>query len=130
MLLFIIFVLITVGGIVWHFIAEDEWMDEFMPGLITAIGVTAVVISIIVILFVYAHVPGTVAANEEIYDSLVYQYEHDLYENDNDVGKRELIVDIQNWNKDLARNRVLQSNRLTGIFIPDIYDQFEFIELE
>lgn len=52
-----------------------------------------------------------------------------MYRLDNDLGKRELMVDIQKWNTDLTRHKALETDFWVGIFYPNIYDQFEFIEL-
>lgn len=78
----------------------------------------------------YFGVEGYIASCNVRYDMLVYQLENDVYDNDNDLGKRELMVDIQNWNEDLARYRANQDNFWIGVFTPNIYDAFEFIELE
>lgn len=64
------------------------------------------------------------------YEMLVYQYENDIYDNDNDLGKRELMEDIQKWNEDLAYRRKSQDDFWVGIFYPNVHDQFEFIELK
>ena len=84
------------------------------------------------IIFIFSNVgvDGYIASNMVRYDSLVYQYENNIYDNDNDLGKRELIADIQDWNEDLAAYRVNQKDFWIGVYIPNIYDQFEFIELE
>lgn len=74
-------------------------------------------------------IDGEIAANQQVYDSLIYQLEHNLYDNDNDVGKQELYEKITEWNADLARGKTLQDDFWIGIFYPNIYDQFEFIEL-
>lgn len=76
------------------------------------------------------NVDAYVAENQMRYEMLVYQYENDIYDNDNDLGKRDLMEDIQEWNEDLAYYREAQDDFWVGIFYPNIYDQFEFVELK
>ena len=40
-----------------------------------------------------------------------------------------LMEDIEEWNTDLAYHKQIQRNFWVGIFYPNIYDDFEFIEL-
>ena len=64
------------------------------------------------------------------YESLVYQYENNLYENENDVGKKELMDQIQEWNEEIANGKTYQRDFWVGIFVPNVYDEFDFIEVE
>lgn len=89
----------------------------------------AVVIMVLFAIAVNVSVDGEIAAKQQIHDSLVYQLEHNLYDNDNDIGKQELYEKITDWNADLARGKTLQDNFWIGIFYPNIYDRLEFIEL-
>lgn len=75
-------------------------------------------------------IDADIAAFEQRYESLAYQLENNLYDNDNDLGKKELYDEIRYWNEDLARRKELQRDPWIGVFYPDIYDRFEFIELE
>lgn len=123
-MLFVIFVILLVIGIVAY---TQDWCELFIFPL--AIGFIGTGVSIGILIALYIGIPGEIAANNVRYDALVYQYENDIYENDNDLGKRELMKDIQNWNEQLARNQENQDDLWIGIYIPNIYDQFEFIEL-
>ena len=131
-MLFVIFAAILAIGVVVYKVSIYRDYDILtMIGISTSVvGCIAVVISIIVMLCSYTGVDGYIAASNARHDSLVYQYENDIYDNDNDLGKRELIKDIQNWNEDLARYKENQDDFWIGIYIPNIYDQFEFIKLE
>lgn len=128
-MLFWIFIIMMIGGIILLFI--DEGCNRESLGIGTFIvGLLGVSFSLIVMAFNYINVDGCIEQMNVRHDMLVYQYENDIYENDNDLGKRELMSDIQNWNEDLARQREGQDDLWIGIYVPNIYDQFEFIELE
>ena len=90
----------------------------------------ASIIMLVVIIVDNTNVDSYVAENQMRYEMLMYQYENDIYDNDNDLGKRDLMEDIQEWNEDLAYHRKAQDDFWVGIFYPNVYDQFEFIELK
>lgn len=125
-MLLLVFAIILLAGIL--FIRRT---DHDAVGICLCLaGGLAVGISLVVILLAYIDVDGFIAESHVRYDTLVFQYENDVYENDNDLGKRELMKDIQSWNEDLSRYQVLQDDFWIGIYYPDIFDQFELIPLE
>lgn len=68
------------------------------------------------------------AKYKERYDSLVYQYENEIYYDDNVVY--DLLTDIREYNEDLAYYQEIQDDFWIGVFYPNVYDQFELIELD
>ena len=131
-MIFWLLVVLLVVGITLMVIGSTNQSEGLMfSGLATSVLIGILLLSSLCII-----VEGSVNKNPKIekykirYESLVYQYENDLYENDNDVGKRELMADIEAWNTDLAYWKEIQRNFWVGIFIPDIYDEFEYIELK
>ena len=110
---------------------EKRFHDYSVPFLmIASVGFIVAIIMLIVIIVKNTNVDAYVAENQMRYEMLVYQYENDIYDNDNDLGKRDLMEDIQEWNEDLAYYREAQDDFWVGIFHPNVYDQFEFIELK
>ena len=124
-MLFWTFVIIIIAGFVLF-----TYDLENLGIAISAIGIFGIIASVIVLAINYIGIDGYIARMNTRYETLVYQYENDIYDNDNDLGKRELMVDIQNWNEDLSSRRERQRDFWIGIYIPNIYDQFEFIELK
>ena len=99
------------------------WITVVITGLVAIIMGISIIDS-------HTNVDAKIAKNEQIYNSLVYQMENNLYDNDNDLGKKELYDEIKKWNKDLAYYQNAQDDLWCGIFYPNIYDKFEFIEYQ
>ena len=125
-MLFWTFVIISIAGLVLVFAFDLDNLGV----TISAIGIFGIIASVVVLAINYIGIDGYIARMNTRYETLIYQYENDIYDNDNDLGKRELMVDIQNWNEDLSSGREDQRDFWIGIFVPNIYDQFEFIELQ
>lgn len=134
MLLFIIIVLLAIlfGFAGAWLVEKDYWLEGI--GLISIVVsflcAFAVAIMIIVAAVNNIGTAGLIALNEQRYESLVYQLENNLYDNDNDLGKKELYNQIQNWNEDLANGKQMQRDIWVGMFYPNIYDDFTYIELK
>lgn len=135
MLLLIIFIAIAIGLLAlaaFLFIFSiSDWQEivAIASATISFFLWIAIVIMVGVAVNKNIGIQGLIAANEQRYEALVYQLEYDLYDNDNDLGKKELYNEIRKWNEDLARGKAMQHDLWVGIFYPDIYDRFEFIEL-
>lgn len=115
-----------------NWINKYDWRENASIILIVisiASWIAFIIISIVAIIS-NTGIDGQIASNEQRYESLVYQFENDIYDNDNDLGKKELYNQIQDWNEDVAKGQALQNDPWVGIFYPDIYDQFEVIEFE
>ena len=123
-----IFVVALVMVIVCYYFDCDVGVG--LAEILTVISGIAIVVSIAIMSNRYIHADANVAKYQKRYESLTYQYENDFYNNDNDVGKYELVSQIEYWNTDLAYRKTIQRDFWLGIYYPNIYDQFEFIKLD
>lgn len=106
---------------------DMDWLS-CIGYVISIIAAITTVIMGIVIIVSHTNIKAKIAENEQIYESLTYQLENNLYDNDNDLGKKELYNEIEDWNKDLAYYQNAQDDFWVGIFYPNIFDRFKFIE--
>ena len=131
-MIFWITLIAVVVFVVLAIVFFDSWDFEWVSMLSTIFSVItgiALVVMLIVVIVNNAGVEASIEANKQRYDSLIYQAENNLYENDNDLGKKELVNQIQKWNEDLAKGKALQDDFWVGIFYADIYDEFDFIPM-
>lgn len=70
------------------------------------------------------------ASMQEKRNALVYQLENDLYDNDNDLGKKELYSEITEYNSDVAKGKIMQDNIWVYNLYADVYDELELIEFD
>lgn len=124
----IAFVAFLVLAIIFADSWDFEWFYIFSAVLTFVAGIAAAIM-LIVIIVNNVGVEAKIEANKQRYDSLVYQAENNFYENDNDLGKKDLVNQIQEWNEDLAEGKVLQDDFWVGILYADIYDEFDFIPM-
>lgn len=132
-MIFWIFLILTAISVIFLILNNKIWYDEWIFGVcLGVLIISAIIVSIMSIFVIDANVgiEGKIASNEQRYEALVYQVENEIYENDNDVGKYELYNQVREWNEDLAKGKAMQNDFWFGIFYPDIFDEFEFIELK
>lgn len=120
----------SIGLIFWDKCSTILEIADTLAILMAIIGWIATFVICFIALDNVIGLKGEIAANQEIYNALIYQLENNVYDNDNDIGKRELYEQITEWNSDLARGKAMQHDFWYGILYPDIYDNFEFIELD
>lgn len=121
---------VVLGSWMYNNTRYDTFWFEIIGVGITVIAALAIVISGVVMIDSYGNVEAKIAMNNKRYESLVYQLENNLYDNDNDLGKKELYNEIREWNEDLAYYQNIQDSFWFGIFYPNVFDQFEFIEYD
>lgn len=128
-MLFFIFVAIFVIGILAT-IFTDKWSDSHIIAIgILVVGIFLLAVNTVILATNYIDTDASVAGWEKQYESLTYQLKNNLYDNDNDIGKKELMDEIREWNEDLAYHKEIQRNFWVGIYYPNVYDNFEFIPL-
>ena len=128
----IIILLAGIGIYIWYdkFCHKYRGWIELLYCTFNAVGCIATVVSIIMMSINFIGVDADISKKEQTYKSLVYQYENTVLDWDDDmVGKKELYNQIEKWNTDLAWYKSAQKDFWIGIYIPNVYDQFEFIEL-
>ena len=135
-MLFWSFVIIMVIGIAAIIIGKwmydntkyDTIWLEMIGWFVGICALIAILISCGLMVDAYGNADANVAKNIARYESLTYQLENDLYDNDNDLGKKELYDEIQKWNEDVVYYQNIQDNFWFGIYWPDVFDQFETIK--
>ena len=104
--------------------------------LIGYIGCIMVALSIISVLILGgAAITNNLTAKADFtelqiqHGALVYQLNNNLYDNDNDLGMKDLYNEIVDYNQKVARGRINSKNGWISVFYPLDYDSLELIKL-
>lgn len=130
LLILITAIVIGIGVALYLINRYKENIGDTIGTILIFCGGFVLLIEFFVLTLTNVAIPSDVAMNEKRYESLTYQYENDLYDNDNDVGKKELMKEIQEWNEDLAWRKNACNSIWIGWFVPDELAEFDYIELK
>ena len=125
--------ILTVVASIISYIAINKYDAEGLgiaSAVIAIFAGLALVVCSIVSICIYFSADATAAEYNVERQSLIYQLDNNLYDNDNDLGKKDLYDQITEYNKDIVSGRELHNKFLTACFYPDIYDDLELIEFD
>lgn len=66
--------------------------------------------------------------SKERYNAIIYKVESGACRDEFGLLNKKVIDEIQDWNESVTYNKNIQEDFWVGIFIPNVYDQFEIID--
>jgi len=132
MLILIMLIVVTVLFVVFAYVADDRGHDAVCFILIIA-SIAAFVFTLVFGTDAIASrisIEADTLALEQTYKDLNYQVENGMYDNENEVGKKQLADQVMEWNSDLAKNKALHHSVWVSAMYPIDYDKFDFIPIE
>lgn len=132
-MIFWIFVILTILGIALFFIADyfGGYSDalEFSSVIIPSLSGIIAVVMLVFIANNNLRAQGEKLSNQQTYDSLIYKSQTESIRDEFGIVNKEYIDEVQAWNEDIAKYKNWQRDFWIGIFVPNIYDEFETIDL-
>jgi hypothetical protein len=132
MLFWICVVLMIIGIVLWVLGCNKFYSScmDIVGMAMSLLGGFVVLIMLIVIIGSNVTAGGYLAANNELYKSLIYKANTEAVRDEFGIINKEYIDEVQNWNISISKNKKYQRDFWIGIFYPNIYDDFEIINLE
>ena len=132
-MIFWIFVIALVIGIILFALSENcsffySW--DLFAIVDICISIITVVFMGVIIAETHFTANGEKLANEQRYDSLIYKADTESIRDEFGIVNKEYMDEVQAWNEDVVKYKEWQRDFWIGIFIPNIYDDFETIDLE
>lgn len=135
-MLFWLFVIALVVGISFIVIEETVYKYkkvylenlEDIGGWIVFISIIVLAIMIIILCCNHIGVDARVEKNLEIYNAIEYKVTSGACRDELGLLSKEVIDEVQNWNKDVKYYQAVQDDFWIGIFYPNVFDQFETID--
>lgn len=122
----LLLIVLILFGIVLNEISDFDLLSKF----ISTFSIFALVISLLYIVCERATIDAYVEANRELYKTLVYKVESNAYRDEFGYLNKEIIDEVQEWNTDVKFYQSIQNNFWVGIYVSNVYDEFETIELK
>ena len=128
-MLFWLFIILFVVGIILHKVFEFEFLGYF-GYVFSIISGLAVIISLFLIIGEYTTMDSYLEKTREQYKAITYKIESNACRDEFGLLNKEVIDEIQEWNKDVRFYQNIQDNFWLGIYYPNVFDEFETIDYE
>ena len=125
-MLFWSFIILLVVGIILNSVFKLEFLGE----LVTILSGFAVIVSLFLIIGEYTTIDSYLEKSREQYKAITYKIESDACRDEFGLLNKEVIDEIQEWNKDVRFYQNIQDNFWLGIYYPNVFDEFETIDYE
>lgn len=133
-MIFWIFVILLVIGVVLlfadYYFGIDSFALEASASITSLISGIVVVIMLIFIVANNLSAQGAKLANQQTYDSIIYKSQTESIRDEFGIVNKEYIDEVQAWNENVVKYKSWQRDFWIGIFIPNIYDDLETIDLD
>lgn len=103
---------------------------DFVGFLVSAISFIAIAFSLIIICCNKIDSVQDVASKKETYEALCYKVQSEEVRDEFGLLNKEIVDEIQEWNEEIASKQTMQDDFWIGIYIPNVYDEFERIPLK
>lgn len=129
---FIIFVkIMRITKVRWDWINPRYEMDpDDKAGLVEIVLGIFILASLMIFLSTNVQANGDKAKMEQTYDALIYKMNSPDARDEFGIMNKSIVDEIQTWNEELAFNKNMEHNFWIGSYIPDIYDDFDYIKYE
>lgn len=108
---------------------KKRWWDLDYPSLITTLVSGIVLFFMIIILCCqYIGIDARVEKDFEIYNAIEYKVTSGACRDELGLLSKEVIDEVQNWNKYVKYYQTVQDDFWIGIFYPNVFDQFKTID--
>ena len=128
-MLFWLFIILFVVGIILYKVFEFEFLGDF-GYVINIISGLAVIISLFIIIGEYTTMDSYLEKTREQYKAITYKIESNACRDEFGLLNKEVIDEIQEWNKDVRFYQNIQDNFCLGFYYTNVFDEFETIDYE
>ena len=128
-MLFWLFVILFAIGMILYKVFEFKFLGDFGL-LISVLSGLAVIISLFVIIGEYTTIDSYLEKDREQYKAITYKIESDACRDEFGLLNKEVIDEIQEWNKNVRFYQNIQNSFWLGIYYPNVFDEFETIDYE
>lgn len=127
-MLFLLFIILFIIGILLSKKFEFTEGFNFINSLVVLFSGIGIIFSLITIISNYITINSYIEVNKERYNAIMYKVESNICHDELGLLNKEVIDEIQEWNEELTFYQTVQNDFWIGIYIPNVYDEFQIID--